>query len=483
MGRRTNTSRCSSCTRPGGTPSSPSSATASCRGSSTLASEGTSTTTRNSSTSRDSPTRRTSVAFGDFLRLKYQGIAFDLVIAMHDVAARVRRAESRQRCFRRPRSCSWRTIATLASPRNSTGLIARTELQRDARADRAAAAGREARLRRHRCRGGRSGVRAAGASAVHAVRVPTHLHLSVRADERALEARLATLPEHSVVYYLLVTEDGAGDKFHPLEYRRPSRGSRQSRRPIAGSTRRWITAFVGGSLYSQKAAIESVGRLALRVLRGERADSIPTSAIDLNVVQVDWRQLRRWGIDEARVPAGALVRFREPSLWDRYKLYILGAVGILLIQSGLIAGCSFNACGDTAPRANFARARRRCAASYERHSRPGRPAAERAGNRARADRARAARRHQPADRAPRDRSRVDAGRRRTADTSRLTDEALSRAEGIARSVHDLSHRLHPAKLRLIGLVAALRDLQHEMSQPGMPSRSRTRTSRCRCRPN
>ena len=53
-------------------------------------------------------------------------------------------------------------------------------------------------------------------------------------------------------------------------------------------------------------------------------------------------------------------------------------------------------------------------------------------------------------------------------TRPLTDEALTRAEEIVRSVHDLSHRLHPPKLRLIGLVAALRDLQQEMSQLGVP---------------
>ena len=50
----------------------------------------------------------------------------------------------------------------------------------------------------------------------------------------------------------------------------------------------------------------------------------------------------------------------------------------------------------------------------------------------------------------------------------MTDEAVNRAEHLVKSVHDLSHRLHPAKLRLIGLVAALRDLQHEMSQSHVP---------------
>src|SRR6185503_11897977 len=61
------------------------------------------------------------------------------------------------------------------------------------------------------------------------------------------------------------------------------------------------------------------------------------SSPDLNVKQVDWRQLRRWGISEARVPAGTLVRFRQPSAWDRYKIYILSAAALLLAQSVLIA--------------------------------------------------------------------------------------------------------------------------------------------------
>ncbi len=55
------------------------------------------------------------VAFGDFIRLKYQGVAFDLVIAMGDVAAAFVDTD-RVRLFQKPRSCSWRTIATLESP-------------------------------------------------------------------------------------------------------------------------------------------------------------------------------------------------------------------------------------------------------------------------------------------------------------------------------------------------------------------------------
>jgi signal transduction histidine kinase len=54
-----------------------------------------------------------------------------------------------------------------------------------------------------------------------------------------------------------------------------------------------------------------------------------------------------------------------------------------------------------------------------------------------------------------------------ADGDRLAGEAFTRVQGIARSVHDLSHSLHPSKLRLIGLVAALAGLQRELSTSGV----------------
>ena len=42
------------------------------------------------------------------------------------------------------------------------------------------------------------------------------------------------------------------------------------------------------------------------------------------------------GISEARVPFGTVVRFREPSIWDRYKFHILGTATLTLAQSILI---------------------------------------------------------------------------------------------------------------------------------------------------
>src|SRR5262249_26030059 len=152
-----------------------------------------------------------------------------------------------------------------------------------------------------------------------------------------LDAHLSSLPSHSIVYYVYVSRDTANDNFNPLEYL--SHVTSVANAP----TYCWIDSamgrgIVGGSLRSLSAQTAAIGLLRQRGLRREPADSIPAASLDLNVSQVDWRQLRRWGISEARVPAGTLVRFRDPSVWDRYRVYILSALTLMLAQTALIAG-------------------------------------------------------------------------------------------------------------------------------------------------
>ena len=45
----------------------------------------------------------------------------------------------------------------------------------------------------------------------------------------------------------------------------------------------------------------------------------------------DWRVLRRWNLDESKLPAGSTILFREPTVWERYKLTVL--TGLLIILS------------------------------------------------------------------------------------------------------------------------------------------------------
>ena len=74
------------------------------------------------------------------------------------------------------------------------------------------------------------------------------------------------------------------------------------------------------------------------MLGGERPEDIPITQTDASVDALDWRQLDRWNISEASVPAGVELRFREPGLFEQYRGYILGTVALVLLQTLLIAG-------------------------------------------------------------------------------------------------------------------------------------------------
>jgi signal transduction histidine kinase len=281
----------------------------------------------------------------------------------------------------------------------------------------------------------------------------------------ALEARLGELPPHSVVYYVLVSTDGAGENFHPLEYVDRVVGAANA--PVYS----WVDSvmnhgIIGGSLKSQQAQIDALARLAVRVLHGERADDIPTTSPDLNIDQVDWRVLRRWGLGEARVPAGTIVKFREPSIWDRYQAYILGTIALVLAQMILIAGLLVQRTRRQRAEEQVRRREAELHASYIRLRELG----ARLLNAQDAERSRIARDlHDDISQQVALLS-IDLDLLRGAvlgSANDLAEDVFNRVQELARSVHDLSHNLHPAKLRLIGLVAAISGLQHELALAGV----------------
>ena len=78
-------------------------------------------------------------------------------------------------------------------------------------------------------------------------------------------------------------------------------------------------------------------RIALRILNGTPANSIKPVFLG-PVPEYDWRELRRWGINESRLPQGSIIRFRSSSMWEQYHWYIIGALAIILIQAAMISG-------------------------------------------------------------------------------------------------------------------------------------------------
>ncbi len=166
------------------------------------------------------------VAFRDFLRLKYKGQRFDAVIAIQDTAVEFI-GKNRDELFP---GTPVVFLASRSAPRrleNSTGVIAELNLsgtlalaaalQPDARhvfvvsgAARPDQVYESLARRQLRSFEGRFTI--------------TYLSGLAAKD---LEARLATLPEHSIVYFLLVYQDGAGGEFPSIGLPGPGRRSCQ----------------------------------------------------------------------------------------------------------------------------------------------------------------------------------------------------------------------------------------------------------------
>jgi len=150
-----------------------------------------------------------------------------------------------------------------------------------------------------------------------------------------LKGRVAHLSKDSAVYFVMMTEDGAGKRFTMTDAL--DQIAAASNVPVYT----WHDSFlghgvVGGKLASAEKVAEQTSRIALRMLHGERAERIPVAKVNTSLVAFDWRQLQRWKIDEKRLPSGSEVLFREPTFWDRYKVQILGSAGLFVLQTALI---------------------------------------------------------------------------------------------------------------------------------------------------
>jgi PAS domain S-box len=95
---------------------------------------------------------------------------------------------------------------------------------------------------------------------------------------------------------------------------------------------------VGGAYPDGQTEARLTGEIAARVLSGERTENIPIVTDSNTQVLVDWRQLLRWNIPVSALPQGSVILYRQPTLWERYKKWIIAASVIILAQAFLIAG-------------------------------------------------------------------------------------------------------------------------------------------------
>lgn len=156
----------------------------------------------------------------------------------------------------------------------------------------------------------------------------------------AVLARLRELDNQAIVFTPGYFKDGGGREFAPREAARELAAA--SAAPVYGPFNTFIgLGIVGGSMPDFEAMGRQAGSAVNRLLDGVAPASLQLPKVMPATLNVDWRQVRRWGIDENAVPPGAIVHFRIPTIWEAYRTEVLVAAAVVLLQSGLVAGLLF----------------------------------------------------------------------------------------------------------------------------------------------
>jgi signal transduction histidine kinase len=150
-----------------------------------------------------------------------------------------------------------------------------------------------------------------------------------------LGEKIAALPPDTVVICLTTTRDNQGNPTLPRDA--VAMVAQAAKVPVYSLWENVLgEGIVGGYLIRFEEVARKTGEMAARILKGARPENLPPVLVS-GVPMFDWRQLRRWGISESRLPPGSIVRFREITLWEEHGGKIIAVILLLACQSLLIA--------------------------------------------------------------------------------------------------------------------------------------------------
>jgi signal transduction histidine kinase len=128
------------------------------------------------------------------------------------------------------------------------------------------------------------------------------------------------------------TSDGALSELHAI-----------ANAPIFGTQSSQLgKGIVGGPLLAVEALSRKTAAVAVRLLNNEAPENIKVPPQRPGPAAFDWRELRRWNIDEDRLPSGSIIRFRSPTVWEAYKWHVIVGVSLSVFGTILVFGLLIN---------------------------------------------------------------------------------------------------------------------------------------------
>ena len=156
-----------------------------------------------------------------------------------------------------------------------------------------------------------------------------------------IQKRVAALSPRSAIYFGDLVIDAQGVPYRQDEVL--SRLHAVANAPIFGQYDYELGGgIVGGPLLSVRTLSRTTAEVAARILGGASPGDIKIPPQKLGEPEFDSRELQRWAIAEANLPLNSTVRFRESTLWDQYRQYVIAAAAILGMGGVLVFGLLVN---------------------------------------------------------------------------------------------------------------------------------------------
>jgi signal transduction histidine kinase len=151
-----------------------------------------------------------------------------------------------------------------------------------------------------------------------------------------LRQRLSELTRDDVVFTPGYFQDGSGRPFTPRESIDAMTAA--STAPIYAPFSTFVgRGIVGGSMWTFEGVARQAGAVVNELLAGTPAESIHLPDRVPWTVQIDWRQLDRWGIDQTALPRDAVINFESPSFLAAHKIAVFIAALAFLLETTLIS--------------------------------------------------------------------------------------------------------------------------------------------------
>lgn len=145
----------------------------------------------------------------------------------------------------------------------------------------------------------------------------------------------------SAILYFQWFADVHGKSFIPSEVAKTV--CEKAKVPVYGISMQYIgSGIIGGYIGNQELVGQTAGSVALEILRGNKKNSSQVVRAPSRNYIFDWRQLKRWKINDKQLPDNSTIKYREKNIWELYRSYIVVAFVLFMLQALLILGLLIN---------------------------------------------------------------------------------------------------------------------------------------------